>query len=258
MFGHLPIDFRVSGNDRGYIRYPHQAFPKMLCAVNAIEDEFVFQAQRRHFLPVDDNRAASGKQILDRHRLRVITEGVFGVQFDDTLRGRPAEQVFTGYFSGTNSDFRNVGMKPHREHAMNSMGDVAMAQEQVQVHVAADGRVTVGQNGNQWTFHENGVDKIDGEILEYAKEFSGHAQAEQMLRAHAYLELLADSGGHTREDQFFQTFRNQSWNAVGVGKVQQGLPVETRLYERGNFGGSGLRGSAPAEKAPLFCESQCR
>jgi len=247
----------MPGNEGGYIRNPHQAFPKMLCAVNAVEDEFIFQTQSGHFLAVDENGAAAGKQILDGHRLRVITEGVFGVQFDDTLRGGPAEQVFAGYFTGTNGEFRNVGMKPHGEHAMNSMGDVAMAQQQVQVHVAANGWVTVGQNGNQWTFHENGFDKIDGEILQYAKELGGQAQAEQMLRAHADLELLAGGSRHTNEAQFFQPFRNHSGNAVGVGKVQQRLPVETRLYERGNFGGSGLRGSAPAEKAPLFCESQC-
>lgn len=78
-----------------------------------------------------------------------------------------------------------------------------------------------------------------------------------MLGAHADLELFAGSGGYPGEGEFFQAFRNDSLDTVGVGKVQEDFPSESPLYERRNFGGGGLRGSTLAEKSPLFCEGQC-
>jgi hypothetical protein len=86
-------------------------------------------------------------------------------------------------------------MKTPSKHASNGTGDVPMPEEQVQVHIAAYGRVTVGKHGDQRTFDENGVDKVAREILQNAKEFSGHTQAEQMLRAHTDLELSRTAAG---------------------------------------------------------------
>jgi hypothetical protein len=87
----------VPSDKRGDIRNPHQAFRKMFCAMNTVENEFVFQTQGGHF-PAVDVGAVSGEEILDGHGFGVITESGFGVQFDDVLCAGPAERYSSGIF----------------------------------------------------------------------------------------------------------------------------------------------------------------
>ena len=157
------------------IRNPHQAFPEVLRAVNAHENELIFQAEGWHFSAIEKKAPTSGKKIVDSHGLGVIAKRVFGVQLDDTLRPWTPEKILAGYFAGANDRLRNFRMESTFHHTIAGALNVAMAHEQIQIDIAAYGRIAVGHLGKHRAFHQYGVDVGIGKTLQDAKEISRQA-----------------------------------------------------------------------------------
>ncbi len=86
----------------------------MFCAVDAIEYQFVFQAERGDFPALQCHALASREQVFDPHGARIIPKCLFGVEFHNLLCAGALEKIFPGDFAREDGRLRNVRLEPKR------------------------------------------------------------------------------------------------------------------------------------------------
>ena len=143
--GFLPVHFGMTRGQSGHIGNPDEPLPEMLCAMNAVQQQFIFEAQRRHIAAVQRHAPLAGIEILDAHGPRIVAKGALGVEFDEALRAGALEEIFAGYFSGLDGAFWNVRIETQGDHVLRCRQNIAVANDQVEIDVAPHRRVTVSQ-----------------------------------------------------------------------------------------------------------------
>jgi len=73
---------------RGDVGDPHQALPKMFCAVNRDQHEFVFHRKGGSFMSIEAHADVPREKILEGEPARKIAQGEIVVQLDDEFQLR--------------------------------------------------------------------------------------------------------------------------------------------------------------------------
>jgi hypothetical protein len=221
--------------------------------VNADEDEFVFHTEGGSVVGIEAHADLAFEEFFEREPAREIAQREIVVQLDEQLRFRPGKKILSGDFSGVDGGDGNSSLVTGREHQFSGAANVALANEQIEVSVAAHRGVVVGLHREHGAFYDKRGDFLRGELIQNSKKFRAQLQGVKNLFTPAIHEGLMDGCGDGAIAQFAQRCGEMAHDTVILSESEQPGPIHGRNQEV-EFFRSGYGGGAREEQSPFVLE----